>query len=68
MHIMGWFIMPKGQITDADLLALINESPLAAEQLRRIVAERERAELEEQLGNLNGQVATSEAEAIIESG
>ena len=60
--------MPKGQITDADLLALINESPLAAEQLRRIVAERERSELEEQLGNLNGQVATSEAEAIIEGG
>jgi CRP-like cAMP-binding protein len=30
------------QITDADLQALLNQNPLAAEQLRRIMARRQR--------------------------
>jgi len=41
----------QNQITDADLQALLSQNPLAAEQLRRIMAERQvvelRAELEE---------------------
>ena len=34
----------NNQITDADLQALLIQNPLAAEQLRRIVAERQRDE------------------------
>lgn len=37
------------RITDADLQQLLAESPLANEQMRRIVAEREKAELLKQL-------------------
>jgi len=62
-----------GQITDADILSLINESPLVAETLRRIVAERERDEARSQLANLNGTTGTTGAtvkdtEAIVEGG
>ena len=64
---MGWIIM-DGQITDADVSRLITESPLAAEQLRRMVAEREREELRLQLERVNGKAATVEAEAIVEGG
>jgi len=49
------------QITEADLQALLTQNPLAAEQLRRIIAERNRdesrvesAELRVELGRLNG--------------
>ena len=49
------------KITDADLQALLTQNPLAAEQLRRIIAERHRdesrsesAELRFELGRLNG--------------
>ena len=49
------------KITDADLQALLTQNPLAAEQLRRIIAERHRdesrvesAELRVELGRLNG--------------
>ena len=38
-------MMPDLQITDADLQALLSQNPLAAEQLRRIMAERQRDEL-----------------------
>jgi hypothetical protein len=37
------------KITDADLQALLAQNPLAAEQLRRIMAERELAELRAEL-------------------
>ena len=47
-------IKNPGQITDADVSRLITESPLAAEQLRRMVAEREREELRLQLEKVNG--------------
>ena len=58
-----------GQITDADIVRLINESALAAETLRRIVAEREREEMRSQLEQLNGKVgAVEDAEAIVEGG
>jgi hypothetical protein len=37
------------KITDADLQALLAQNPLAAEQLRRIMAERQVAELRAEL-------------------
>ena len=39
-------------ITDADLQALLRENVLAAEQLRRIMAERHRQELQAELEEL----------------
>tara|TARA_B100000749_G_C18145948_1_gene349753 strand:- start:218 stop:379 length:162 start_codon:yes stop_codon:yes gene_type:complete len=33
------------QITDADIEQLCNENPVASEQLRRIIAERQKQEL-----------------------
>ena len=55
-------------IIDADIQILLSSNPLAAEQLRRIVAERNREELKAELDALkassNG--VTAEAEAIVE--
>ena len=45
----------QNQITDADLQALLTQNPLAAEQLRRIIAERQRDEALERLASQNGQ-------------
>jgi hypothetical protein len=39
-------------ITDADLQALLTQNVLAAEQLRRIIAERIRGELQAELDDL----------------
>jgi chromosome segregation and condensation protein ScpB len=39
-------------ITQADLQMLVAENPLAAEQLRRIVAERQRQEIQAELDDL----------------
>ena len=50
------------QITDADLQTMLRENPLASEQLRRIVAERQRDELLSQIAGQNG----SSAEPVIE--
>ena len=36
-------------ITDADLKILVSANPLAAEQLRRIIAERNRTELQAEI-------------------
>ena len=44
--------MPDLQITDDDLQALFAQNPLAAEQLRRIMAERHRDELAAELAEL----------------
>jgi hypothetical protein len=57
-----------GQITDADLQTLLRENPLAAEQLRRIMAERHREELQAELADLRAQAngVGTEAEAIVE--
>ena len=41
-------------ITDADLQMLLAQNPLAAEQIRRIMAERQRAELEAKIAELKG--------------
>ena len=45
------------QITDEDLQQLLRENPLAAEQLRRIMAERRLREIEQPLQNGTGSVA-----------
>jgi len=39
-------------ITDADLQMLLSANPLAAEQLRRIIAERNRTELQAEIDAL----------------
>ena len=39
-------------ITQADVDVLVSENPLAAEQLRRIMAERQRQELQAELDEL----------------
>jgi hypothetical protein len=44
--------MSQGGITDADLQLLFSQNPLAAEQLRRIIAERLREELQAELDAL----------------
>ena len=53
------------QITDGDLQNLLQLNPLAAEQMRRIIAERNRAELIAELEELkrsnNGIVSDPEA-------
>ena len=51
------------QITSDDLQALWAVNPLAAEQLRRIVAERRLAALESSIAATNGLV-TDEIEAV----
>ena len=53
------------QITDGDLQNLLQLNPLAAEQMRRIIAERNKAELlveiEELKRSSNGVVTDAEA-------
>jgi hypothetical protein len=48
-------------ITDADLQLLIAQNPLAAEQLRRIIAERRREELQAEFDALKASVNGVEA-------
>ena len=50
------------EITDSDLQTLLRENPLAAEQLRRIMAERQREELLAQIASQNGTAETQPAE------
>ena len=58
---------PNSQITDADLQALLTQNPLAAEQLRRIMAERQVVELQAQLAASNGSEGNVEALAVAEA-
>ena len=51
------------QITDADLQALLAQNPLAAEQLRRIMAERQRDELMAELAGLRN--GTNDEDVIV---
>ena len=55
------------QVTNADIQVLIAQNPLAAEQLRRIIAERElaevRAELEERKNGSKAKESSKVAEA-----
>ena len=53
------------KISDADLERLFQINPLAAEQLRRIMAERHRAELQAEIEVLNGRLNGVGAEAAI---
>lgn len=58
-------------ITDGDLQMLLAANPLAAEQLRRIMAERHREELQAELDALkaasNGVIGMLEDDAVIET-
>jgi hypothetical protein len=47
------------QITETDIEKLCQENPLASEQLRRIVAERQRDELKVELSNGNDSIRSS---------
>ena len=51
-------------ITDADLQKLLSENVLAAEQLRRIIAERIRGELQAELDALKASNNGVDAEAV----
>ena len=51
-------------ITDADLQALLSQNVLAAEQLRRIIAERIRGELQAELDALKASNNGVDAEAV----
>ena len=54
------------QITDADLQALLTQNPLAAEQLRRIMAERQRDEALAALAIAqNGTAPESDVEEVV---
>ena len=55
------------QITDADLQNLLQLNPLAAEQMRRIIAERNKAELMAELDELKGSNngVVTDAEAVV---
>tara|TARA_Y100000034_G_scaffold96375_1_gene117328 strand:- start:299 stop:496 length:198 start_codon:yes stop_codon:yes gene_type:complete len=55
------------QITDQDLQMLLAQNPLAAEQLRRIMAERQVVELQAQLAASNGSEGNVEALAAAEA-
>jgi chromosome segregation and condensation protein ScpB len=52
-------------ITQEDIQALVAENPLAAEQLRRIMAERQRQELQSELDELK---ATAEHLGVSSNG
>jgi len=52
-------------ITQEDIQALVAENPLAAEQLRRIMAERQRQELQTELDDLK---ATAEHLGVSSNG
>ena len=51
-------------ITDADLQLLLAQNVLAAEQLRRIIAERLREELQAELDTLKASSNGVDAEAV----
>ena len=55
--------MDQQLITNEDIQALLAQNPLASEQLRRIIAERQRDEAVAALAAQNGSVDFIEAEA-----
>ena len=57
----------QSQITDADLQSLLAQNPLAAEQLRRIIAERKVIELQAELATTNGSGDGIDALAAVEA-
>jgi len=58
----------QSQITDADLQMLLAQNPLAAEQLRRIIAERQVVELQAELATTNGSADGIEAIEAVDVG
>jgi hypothetical protein len=52
------------QITDQDLQMLLAQNPMAAEQLRRIMAERKVIELQAELATSNGNADGIDALAV----
>jgi len=59
------------QITDADLQMLLAENPMAAEQLRRIIAERQVVELQAEKERWNGNRSVETdvlADAVVSEG
>ena len=57
----------QSQITDADLQMLLAQNPLAAEQLRRIIAERQVVELQAELATTNGSADGIDTIAAVEA-
>jgi hypothetical protein len=57
----------QSQITDADLQMLLAQNPMAAEQLRRIIAERQVVELQAELAASNGSGDGIDTLAAVES-
>ena len=57
----------NSQITDADLQMLFAQNPMAAEQLRRIMAERKVIELQAELAASNGSADGVDALAAVEA-
>ena len=61
-------ITPVGmQVTNADIQVLIAQNPLAAEQLRRIIAERELAEVRAELEERKNGSKTKESSKVAEA-
>jgi len=54
----------NSQITEADLQMLLAQNPMAAEQLRRIVAERIRGELQSELDELKSSINGTTEELV----
>jgi hypothetical protein len=54
-------------ITDQDLQMLLAQNPLAAEQLRRIIAERVVVELKTELATRNGNADATDALEAVEA-
>ena len=57
----------NSQITDQDLQMLLAQNPMAAEQLRRIIAERQVIELQAELAASNGSADGIDTLAAVES-
>ena len=57
----------NSQITDQDLQMLLAQNPMAAEQLRRIIAERQVVELQAELAASNGSGDGIDTLAAVES-
>ena len=57
----------NSQITDADLQMLLAQNPMAAEQLRRIIAERQVVELQAELATTNGSADGIDTLAAVEA-
>lgn len=60
--------MASEEITDADLRLLLSQNTLAAEQLRRIVAERQKEELTQELATLRSKADGVASDPLVTQG